>query len=51
MSTKSFVYEVTLQSGVVYLLATDAEHAAWSALELSVNRRDKLLNVRRQDEW
>lgn len=45
------VYEVTLGSGTRYILAPDSEHAAWSALELSHERNDVLLNVRRQDEW
>ena len=45
------VYEVTLSSGTRYILAPDSEHAAWSALELSHERNDKLINVRQQDEW
>ena len=44
-------YEITLSSGVWYLLAPDSEHAAWNALELSRERNDQLLNVRRSDEW
>lgn len=44
-------YEVTLSSGKVFLLAEDAEQAAWSALELSENRKDTLINVKRTDEW
>ena len=44
-------YEITLSSGVWYLLAPDSEQAAWTALELSRKRKDKLLNVRRSDEW
>jgi len=44
-------YEVTLRSGVWYLLAPDSEQAAWNALELSRERNDQLLNVRQTDEW
>jgi hypothetical protein len=44
-------YEITLRSGVWYLLAPDSEHAAWNALELSRERNDQLLNVRQTDEW
>lgn len=44
-------YEVTLRSGVWYLLAPDSESAAWRALELSRERNDQLLNVKQQDEW
>ena len=45
-------YTVTLSaSGDVYLLALDAEHAAWSALELSLDREEKLLNVKETDAW
>jgi hypothetical protein len=44
-------YEITLRSGVWYLLAPDSEHAAWRALELSHERNDQLLNVKQTDEW
>jgi hypothetical protein len=44
-------YEVTLSSGVWYLLAPDSEQAAWTALELSRERNDKLVNVKQTDEW
>jgi hypothetical protein len=44
-------YEVTLGSGVWYLLAPDSEQAAWTALELSRERNDKLVNVKQTDEW
>jgi myo-inositol catabolism protein IolC len=44
-------YEVTIRSGVWYLLAPSSEQAAWTALELSKERNDQLLNVRRTDEW
>jgi hypothetical protein len=44
-------YEITLRSGVWYLLAPSSEQAAWTALELSKERNDQLLNVRRTDEW
>lgn len=45
------VYEVTLSSGTRYILAPDSEAAAWSALELSQERKDTLINVRQHDEW
>ena len=44
-------YEVTLTSGVWYLLARDAEAAAWAALELSNERMSNLLNVKLSEEW
>lgn len=45
-------YEVMLSSGeVMYLLAANLEDAAWDALELSVDRNVKLVNVRQTDEW
>ena len=44
-------YEVTLRSGVWYILAPNSEVAAWSAVELSKEANDQLLNVRQQDEW
>ena len=44
-------YEITLGSGVWYLLAPDSEAAAWTALELSKERNDELLNVKQTDEW
>jgi hypothetical protein len=44
-------YEVTLRSGVWYLLAPNSEEAAWSSLELSRERNDQLLNVKQTDEW
>ena len=44
-------YEITLSSGVWYLLAPDSEQAAWNALELSRERNDQLLNVKQTDEW
>ncbi len=43
-------YEITLGSGVWYLLAPDSEAAAWTALELSKERNDELLNVKQTDE-
>lgn len=45
------VYEVQLSSGTRYILAPNSEDAAWSALELSQERNDQLINVRLQDEW
>ena len=45
------LYEVTLRSGTIHLLAPDSEAAAWMALELSHERNDELVNVRQADEW
>lgn len=45
------LYEVTLRSGTMHLLAPDSESAAWQALELSQERNDELINVRLSDEW
>jgi len=45
------LYEVTLCSGTMHLLAPDSESAAWMALELSHERNDELINVRQADEW
>jgi len=46
------LYDVVLSvSGVTTLLARDSEHAAWSALELSLDREEKLIDVRRTYEW
>ncbi|MAJ57895.1 MAG: hypothetical protein CMI74_07520 [Candidatus Pelagibacter sp.] len=48
-------WSVILQSGkdqwteIVY--APDSEHAAWSALELSTNRKAYLKDVKRTHEW
>ena len=48
-------YEVTLKEGeelyTMYILAPDSEHAAWDALELSIDRNAQLINVRTTDEW
>jgi len=45
-------YEVKLTSGeTFYLLSHNSMDAAYSALELSMNRSCKLLNVRIVDEW
>jgi len=44
------LYEVTLRSGTIHLLAPDSESAAWMALELSHERNDKLIDVRLADE-
>jgi hypothetical protein len=44
-------YEITLSSGVWYLLAPNSEQAAWTALELSRERNDKLLNVQQTEMW
>ena len=45
------LYNVTLSSGTISLLAPDSESAAWMALELSLVRDDKLGDVRQADEW
>ena len=45
------LFEVTLGSGTLHLLAPDSESAAWMALELSHERDDELVNVRQADEW
>ena len=44
-------YEITLRSGVWYLLAPNSEQAAWTALELSCERNDELLNVQQTEMW
>ena len=49
---KLYKYEVTLSHGnPFFILATDSMHAAYSALELSTERNNKLINVRLTDEW
>jgi len=45
------LYNVTLSSGTISLLAPDSESAAWMALELSHEHDDKLIDVRQADEW
>ena len=45
------LYNVTLRSGTISLLAPDSESAAWMALELSHERNDELVDVRLADEW
>lgn len=43
---------VTLSSGEpMYILAANSIDAAYSALELSEDRHNKLINVRFTDEW
>ena len=45
-------YNVILSSGEpMYILAANAEEAAWSALELSEDRQCKLINVMLSNEW
>ena len=44
-------YKVTLCESSLFLLAKDAEHAAWSALELAEERGQQLVNVQLTDEW
>lgn len=45
------LYDVTLRSGTISLLAPDSESAAWMALELSFERNDVLIDVKQADEW
>lgn len=45
-------YQVILSSGEVeYILAADAEEAAWDALALSDDTNTYLLDVRLTNEW
>jgi hypothetical protein len=45
-------YQVKLSSGeIFYLLALNSMNAAYSALELSIDRNCKLLDVSLTDEW
>jgi len=44
-------YVVVLRSGVYNIIAQDSEHAAWSALELSQEEDDELLDVHYADQW
>lgn len=45
-------YVVTLSSGEeIYILAANAMDAAYDALELSMDRKANLINVRITDEW
>jgi hypothetical protein len=43
------VYEVELSSGSKYLLAPNSESAAWSALKLSSELNEALINVKQRD--
>lgn len=46
------LFDVVLSaSGVLNILAQDKEHAAWTALELSLDREEQLIDVRLSDEW
>jgi hypothetical protein len=54
--TKKQEFQVLLESDtgdvrVEYVLASDSEHAAWQALELSDQHYCTLKDVRRCDEW
>jgi hypothetical protein len=52
LSPKLNEYNVILSSGEpMYILAANAEEAAWSALELSEDRQCKLVNVLLSNEW
>tara|TARA_Y100000385_G_scaffold75659_1_gene76571 strand:+ start:862 stop:1086 length:225 start_codon:yes stop_codon:yes gene_type:complete len=45
-------FQVKLSSGeIFYLLALNSMNAAYSALELSIDRNCKLLDVSLTDEW
>jgi hypothetical protein len=44
-------FEVTLSTGTWFLLARTSMDAAYAALELSIERNSKLINVRLNDEW
>ena len=44
-------FEVTLSTGTWFLLARSSMDAAFAAMELSVERNSKLINVRQSDEW
>ncbi len=43
------LYNVTLRSGTISLLAPDSESAAWMALEFYHERDDDLVDVRQAD--
>ena len=46
------LFDVVLSvSGLTTVLARDKERAAWQALELSLDREEKLIDVRQCDEW
>lgn len=53
--TSHQTFEVTLSSNglieTVEVIATDSEHAAWIALELSFTWGLELVNVRIKPEW
>ena len=55
LGRKTYDYEVTLRDGddifTEYIIAKDAENAAWIALELSEYRTCTLQVVRLSDEW
>jgi len=44
-------YEITLTSGVWYLLAPNSEAAAWAALSLAKDAGEQLINVRLAEQW
>ena len=44
-------FNVVLRSGLFKIVAQDAEHAAWTALELSMEENDELLDVHYADQW
>ena len=44
-------FNVVLRSGLFKITAQDAEDAAWTALELSMEENDELLDVHFADQW
>ena len=51
---KEFTVELQTSTGVidtVSVIATDSEHAAWIALELSIDQGSTLLNVLPTSMW
>ena len=56
LGTRKEEFEVLLETDTgdvlyEYVLASDSEHAAWQALELSDQHYCTLKDVRRCDEW
>ena len=52
ITTPFKLFDVVLSvSGVTTVLARDKERAAWQALELSLVRGEKLIDVRQCHEW
>ena len=52
ITTPFKLFDVVLSvSGLTTVLARDKERAAWQALELSLVRGEKLIDVRECHEW